>query len=237
MMGSARAAAAITGRLAEAVGGWGLAVDYRLAPEHPYPAALQDCLAVYRWLLKEHPGAPVLLSGECGGGGLAVSLTLWLREHGEPLPLALHLASPLCDLTVAGESATANSASDPWLSRDFLLALSASYLGDASALDPQLSPAFADLQGVPPILIHAAAGEVLADDAQALASAAEAAGVAVTLRLVEDTVHSFLLFDFLPESREALAEIAAFVEGLLGAEHVSRAVSDRPAPVAAETSR
>lgn len=223
MMGSARAAAGLTGRLAEAIGGWGLAVDYRLAPEHPYPAALEDCLTVYRWLLREHPGATVLLSGECGGGGLAVSLALALRDHGEPLPLALHVASPLCDLTVSGESAAANSASDPWLSRDFLLALSASYLGDASALDPRVSPVFADLRGLPPILIHAATGEVLADDARALARAAEAAGVPVILRMVDDSVHSFLLFDFLPESDEALAEVLALVEDVREAGRVPAA--------------
>ena len=234
MMGSARAAAGLTGRLAEAIGGWGLAVDYRLAPEHPYPAALEDCLTVYRWLLREHGGAPVLFSGECGGGGLAVSLALWLREHGEPLPLALHVASPLCDLTVSGDSAAANSGSDPWLSRDFLLALSASYLGEASALDPQVSPVFADLHGFPPILIHAASGEVLADDATALAHAAETAGVPVILRMVDDTVHKFLLFDFLPELREALGEVAVLVEDVLATGRVSGAIFGWPAPAATD---
>ena len=237
MMGSARAAVGLTGRLAQALGGWGLAVDYRLAPEHPYPAALEDSLAVYRWLLREHPGTPVLLSGECGGGGLAVSLALWLREHGEPLPLAVHVASPFCDLTVSGDSSATNAGSDPWLSRDFLLALAASYLGEADALDPQVSPAFADLRDFPPILIHAAAGEALADDARALAQAAETAGVPVSLRIVEDSVHSFLLFDFLPESGAALAEVAALVEDALEAGRAPRALSGLPAPAATDAAR
>ncbi len=216
VMGSARASVGLTGRLAEALGGWGLTVDYRLAPEHPYPAALDDCLVAYRWLAREHPGSAVVLSGECAGAGLAVSLALALRERGEPLPAALHLVSPFCDLTIGSESAAANAKTDPWLSREFLLTLAASYLGEADPTAPLLSPLFADLHGLPPILIHAASGEVLADDARRLARAAEAAGVEVTLRMVDDSVHSFVLFDFLPESRVALDDLAALV-GTVGA--------------------
>ena len=99
-MGSARGAVELAARLAGAVGGWALVPDYRLAPEHAHPAALDDALAAYRWLAGEHPGSPVVISGECAGGGLALALAVALRDAGEELPAALHVVSPFCDLTI-----------------------------------------------------------------------------------------------------------------------------------------
>ena len=165
VLGSARASAELAGRLAARVGGWALSVDYRLAPEHPYPAALDDVVSAYRWLVEE-TDAEIVVSGECAGGGLAVSLALALRDGGERLPAMIHAVSPFCDLTVSSASVGAAGGRDPWLERDFLRVLAASYLHDADPTSPLVSPVYADLSGLPPLLIHAAADEALLDDAR-----------------------------------------------------------------------
>jgi salicylate hydroxylase len=208
-MGSARGAAELAGRIAEAVGGWALVPDYRLAPEHAFPAALDDALTALRWLRREHPDADVVLSGEDAGGGLAVSVAVAARDAGEPLPRLLYAVSPLCDLTLAGQSIDAPADPEPWYDRHRLRYAAASYIHGADPADPRISPARADLSGLPPMLIQAAAGEALADDARLLHEAAEAAGVEVTLELVEDSVHSFVLFRFLPEAQTALERLTA----------------------------
>ena len=154
-----------------------------------------------------------MISGECAGGGLALALAVALRDAGEELPAALHVVSPFCDLTVGAQSAVASS--DPWLGRDRLRILAASYVHDADAAAPLISPLFADLRGLPPLLVEAALEEALTDDAVRLAAAATAAGVATTLELVPDSVHSFVLFAFLEESERALERFA---------EHVGQAV-------------
>ena len=207
-MGSARGAVDLAARLAQTVGGWALVPDYRLAPEHAFPAASDDVLAAYRWLVREHAPTNVVVSGEDAGGGLAVALAVRLRDAGEPLPAALHVVSPFCDLTVTSAAATAMPPGDPWLNRDRLRLLVASYIHTADPEDPAVSPVRADLHGLPPLLVQAASDEALADDARGLAAAAEAARVDVTLELVEDTVHSFVLFGFLPEARAALEALA-----------------------------
>ena len=201
----------LASRLAAAVGGWALVPDYRLAPEHAFPAALDDVAAAYLWLAREHGPERIVVSGEDAGGGLAVALAVRLRDAGEPLPAALHVVSPFCDLTVTRPSAMATPSVDPWLGRDRLRVLAASYIHTTDPADPLVSPVLADLRGLPPLLIQAAAGEALADDARGLAAAAEAAGVDVTLELVEDSVHSFVLFDFLPETQAALEALSASV--------------------------
>ncbi len=207
-MGSARGAVALASRLAEAVGGWALVPDYRPAPEHAFPAALDDVVTTYLWLVREHAPGRIVVSGEDAGGGLAVALAVRLRNAGEPLPAALHVVSPFCDLSVTSATSSAVSSRDPLLNRDRLRMLAASYLHTTDPADPLVSPLRADLQGLPPLLIQAAADEALVDDARGLAAAAEAAGVHVTLELVEDSVHSFVLFDFLPEAQAALEALA-----------------------------
>jgi salicylate hydroxylase len=213
-MGSAELAAPLAGRLAAAAGGWALVPDYRLAPEHPFPAALDDVLAAYRWLAREHPRAPIVVSGECAGGGLALSLALALRDAGDPgirMPAGIHLVSPFCDLAVSAEQ-LGDAATDPWFNRIALIQLAACYLHDTDPGQALVSPAGADLSGLPPLLVQAAEPEALFPSARRLADQARAAGVPVTFRPVADSVHSFVLFDFLPETDQALAEFAAFAQ-------------------------
>ena len=216
-MGSAELAAPLAGRLAEAVGGWSLVPDYRLAPEHPFPAALHDVLAAYRWLARQYPQAPILVSGECAGGGLALSLALALRDSGGPdsrMPAGIHVVSPFCDLALPPEDLGPAADSDPWLNRIALIQLAACYIHDADPGQALVSPARADLSGLPPLLIQAAEPEALFASAQRLADQARGAGVPVTFSPVADSVHSFVLFDFLPETDRALAEFAAFAQAV-----------------------
>jgi salicylate hydroxylase len=208
VFGSARASVELTGRIARAIGGFGMTVDYRLAPEHPFPAALEDAIAAYRRLRELHPDAPILLSGECAGASLAISLAVSLRDAGEPLPQGIHVVSPFCDLTVTAPSILASAGADPWLNHGALLALAGSYIAATEPQAPLVSPIHADLSGLPPLYVAAAAQEALRDDAIRLADAARHAGVEVTLELIEDSVHSFVLFDFLPESRAVIARAA-----------------------------
>jgi len=213
VMGSAELSVPLAGRLAEAVGGWSLVPDYRLAPEHPFPAALHDVLAAYRWLARRYPRAPILVSGECSGGGLAVSLSLALRKAGEPasrMPAGIHVVSPFCDLALSAEDLSLAAHTDPWFNRISLIQLAACYIHDTDPSQALVSPVRADLSGLPPLLIQAAEPEALFASAQRLADQARGAGVAVTFSPVADSVHSFVLFDFLPETERALTEFAAF---------------------------
>ena len=212
VMGSAELSAPLAGRLAEAAGGWSLVPDYRLAPEHPFPAALDDVLAAYRWLARQYPQAPILVSGECAGGGLALSLALALRDSGGPdsrMPAGIHLVSPFCDLALSPEQ-LGPAGTDPWFNRIALIQLAACYIHDTDPGQALVSPLRGDLSGLPPLLIQAAEPEALFPSAQRLADYARGAGVPVTFSPVSDSVHSFILFDFLPEADRALAEFAAF---------------------------
>src|SRR5579875_2098316 len=218
VMGSADLSAPLARRLADAVGGWALVPDYRLAPEHPFPAALDDCLAAYRWLTRRYPKAPVIVSGECAGGGLALSLALALRGSGEPagrLPAAIHLVSPFCDLALTAEHPSLAVGSDPWFNRITLIQMAACYIHDSDPGEALVSPARADLSGLPPLLIQAAEPESLFPVARRLADRARGDGVPVTFSPVADSVHSFILFGFLPETGRALAEFAEFARAAI----------------------
>ncbi|MDB5717035.1 MAG: 2-polyprenyl-6-methoxyphenol hydroxylase, partial [Sphingomonas bacterium] len=231
-MGSARGSARLASHLAERAGGQALTIDYRLAPEHPFPAALEDALRACRWLRARDPSRPLVVSGEGAGGGLAVSLMVALRDAGEHLPDLLHLVSPFADLTLGGAKLAERATREPLMSLDFLRNLAGSYIGGTDFRVPLVSPVFADLRGFPPMLIQAAAEEALADDAVRLNDAARQAGVPVTLKLFDDSLSSFILFDFLPETVEALDAFGAFV-----VDHLSRRtasmIHSTPSPDAA----
>jgi salicylate hydroxylase len=209
LIGSARGSLEYASRLAAAVDGTCYTVDYRLAPEHPYPAAIDDAVAAYRALLKRAiPASSILVSGESAGGGLAVALVLALRNAGDPLPAAILSVAPFTDLTLSGPSVRAFNGDDPAANRDLLTFMGASYFQGHEPTDPLVSPLFGDLAGLPPLFVTASEGEVLLSDTTRLAERAEKAGVDVTLRVVKDSVHVYPIFPFLPETRATMAEVA-----------------------------
>ncbi len=213
LIGSAKGSLEYASRLAAAVGGVCYTVDYRLAPEHPYPAAIDDAVCAYRALLARGIAASsILVSGESAGGGLALALVLALRTAGDPLPAGILAVAPFADLTVSGPSVRAFNGDDPAANRDLLTFMAASYFQGHEPTDPLVSPLFGDLAGLPPLFVTATQGEVLLSDATRLAGRAEKAGVDVTLRLVEDSVHVYTIFPFLPETRSTMEEIALWAQ-------------------------
>ncbi|MFI5400681.1 MAG: alpha/beta hydrolase [SAR324 cluster bacterium] len=203
----------ITAFLARAIPARVLVPAYRLAPEHPFPAALDDTLACLRWLARCGVAArDLVLAGDSAGGGLALAATIALRDAGEALPARAALLAPWVDLAATGASIRQNSESDAWVYGD-LVALGATlYLGKTAASHPLASPLYADLTGLPPLLLHVSDSEVLFDDSRRLAQRAQAAGVSVTLKVWPGLPHVWQGFvPFIPEAGMSLREIAAFL--------------------------
>jgi epsilon-lactone hydrolase len=186
-----------------------LSVGYRLAPEHPFPAAVEDGLAAYRWLIASGtPAAEVVISGDSSGGGLALAVLVALRDAGEPLPGAAVVMSPWTDLDLTGESLRSRAAVDVLLTPDGAREAADWYLAGQDARHPYASPLYADLHGLPPILIQAGDAEILRDDSTRFAAAAQAAGVDVTLEIWPEMPHVWHAFaGLLPEADEAIARI------------------------------
>ena len=195
-----------------------LAVDYRLAPEHPFPAAVDDAIAAYRFAMSAGctPEATAFC-GDSSGGGLTLATLVALRDLGEPLPRTAVCISPWTDLTLSGASLQANRDGDPMVSASTLGLMADAYLGDVDRRSPTASPLFADLAGLPSLLLQVGSTELLLDDSTRFAERAEAAGVDVTLEIWEDVVHVWHAFaDFLPEARDAIARIGTYVEQQVG---------------------
>ncbi len=209
-LGSARGSVGLASGLARKTGLRAVSVDYRLAPEHPYPAALQDATAAYRTLLDQagSPG-PVVVSGESAGGNLAIELLIAGKAEGLPMPAAALLFSPMTDLTVTGNSYAGKALVDPNISAQAIRTRAADYLAGTDPADPLVSPIFADLTGLPPLLIQAGSHEVLLDDATRLAVKAAADDVAVTLDITPGVPHVFQAFAALLEEGDAALNRAA----------------------------
>lgn len=188
-----------------------LSVDYRLAPEHPWPAALEDVRAVWGAALEEHGPKQVVLGGDSAGGNLVLSLLLALRDAGMPLPAGAVLLSPWVDLRCTAASFTLNAPFD-FLDREGALRDAAGYAAGRDLADPALSPLQADLAGLPPLYLQAGGAELLRDDVEALAQRARAAGVRTAMDLFEDQVHDFQTFGAL--SSTSLRAIAAAGEAV-----------------------
>jgi len=191
------------------------ALDYRLAPEHRFPAAVEDAVAGYRWLLDQGVDPrDIVIGGDSAGGGLTLATLVALRNAGERLPRAAFVLSPWTDLAVTGRSIDANNGSDPMFYGDAIRWMARVYVGDASPRDSLVSPLYADLSRLPPLLIYVSDTEVLLDDSIRLAERARQYGVSVDLRVWNDLPHVWPIFVAfkLPESYKALDEIAEFIQ-------------------------
>ncbi len=215
VMGSARTHRDLAARLSQAAGVRVLVPNYRLAPENPYPAAIEDATAVYGWLLTQgFKPEHIAIAGDSAGGNLAVVTLLALREASIGLPEAAILLSPWTDLTLSGESVKTRAEVDPMIKLGEASEQFAYYVGNHDRTDPLISPIFADLRGLPPLLIHVGNDEVLLDDSVRLAERAQAAGVEVTLKVWEGMWHVFqTLAGILPEGQESIGELGEFVKG------------------------
>jgi epsilon-lactone hydrolase len=190
-------------------------LDYRLAPEHPFPAAVEDATSAYRWLLEKHPMARIVLAGDSAGGGLAIATALAARDAGMPPARAIVGFSPWTDLAVTGASVEANAKSCAMLTPKGIRAGATLYLAGADPRDPRASPLYANLSGLPPVLLFASRHETLLDDTVRFAERARAAGVDVEVVLRDSLPHVWPLFArFLPEAREALNVVTDFARRL-----------------------
>jgi len=229
VIGSAAATVPLVSDLARRTATKVITVDYRLAPENPYPAALEDARAAYEGLLDQgvDPGR-IALAGESAGAGLAMATLLALRDAGRTLPSSAFLMSPYADLTLSGESLVDKAPLDPLLSPDGLRRRVTDYVGGADAADPYISPIHGDLSGLPPMLIQVGSHEVLLSDALRLATRAATADVAVTLDVVPGVPHVFQAYAaVLDEGDEALNRAATFLTA-----HFAATLATSATPVA-----
>ncbi len=217
-LGSVSSHRELIARISEASGCRVLAINYRLAPEHRFPAPLEDAMAAYRWMLDrglkpEHTA----FAGDSAGGNLVLAAMLGLRERKLPLPAAGVLMSPWTDLAATAESYVSRADADPIHQRPMILALAKNYLGpDGDPYHPLASPLYADLAGLPPLLIQVGDRETVLDDSIMFADMARAAGVDVELQVWDGMIHAFQMFGVeLAEARRAIASIAGFLGGRL----------------------
>jgi monoterpene epsilon-lactone hydrolase len=192
-----------------------LIIDYRLAPEHPFPAALDDAMKVYHWLTTNQRILPedLVIAGDSAGGGLALAVLLKLRDEQTALPAAAVCLSPWTDLALSGQSLVEKAEIDVIVSLEALEKFSKFYLKDTDPTHPLASPLYADLQGLPPLFIQVGTAEIILDDSLRFAERAKAAGVEVTLDVWEDMPHIFALFAAItPEGKEGVQRIGYFIQ-------------------------
>jgi acetyl esterase/lipase len=208
---------ALCTQLARATGLRVLSVDYRLAPEHPHPAAVEDACAALRFVWQSgFAPSQVALAGDSAGGGLALAALVALRDAGDPLPAAVALLSPWTDLTLSGASFLGKADVDPMIVPDVLAVARDRYVAKQAADAPTISPLFADLAGLPPMLVQVGTDECLLDDSTRLAERASDAGTDVVLEVWDDMIHVWqAFFAMLPEGRDAIDAIAAFLRARL----------------------
>lgn len=212
-LGSVNSHRDLIARIADASVCRSLAINYRLAPEHRFPNAIDDTLAAYHWM-QDQGFRPddIVFVGDSAGGNLALAGTLSLRQRGLPLPVAAALMSPWTDLTASGTSYVSRAEADPIHQRKMILALAKNYLGDdGDPNDPLASPLFADLVGLPPLMIQVGDRETVRDDSIRLAEKARAAGVDVELQSWDGMIHVFQMFPELAEAHRAIDSLAGFL--------------------------
>jgi monoterpene epsilon-lactone hydrolase len=211
-LGSATLYRAYVSKLAYRCHSKALVINYRLAPEHPFPAGLEDCITAYNHLLSSgiHPGK-IIVAGDSAGGNLTLALLVALRDRGSPLPGAAVAISPATDLTGSGASHQNRAGADPVLGGSGGSNVVGWYAGEHKLDHPLISPLFADLHGLPPILMHVGDDEILLDDSTRFAEKARRAGVDTTLVVWPEMFHVFQIFTFLPEAKKANRQIADFI--------------------------
>jgi acetyl esterase/lipase len=195
-----------------------LGLEYRLAPENPFPAAVEDAVKSYAWLLSEgiDPNN-IVIGGDSAGGGLAVAALVTIRYFGLPMPAAGVCLSPWVDLEGIGESMTTKADVDPGIAREGLVAMAKLYIEDMDPRTPLAAPLYADLQGLPPLLIQVGESETLLDDSTRLAERAKAAGVDTTLEVWEDMIHVWQMYaPVLAEGQRAIDGIGEFIREHVG---------------------
>lgn len=213
VMGSTRTHQELMGRISRTTNAVVYGLDYRLAPEHPWPAAVDDAIAAWDWLLESGTDANhAVVAGDSAGGGLAMALLLALKEQSRSMPAGAILFSPWTDLTGSGESVTTRAEADPMIGPDVLGPMANHYHGEASADNPSISPLFGELAELPPLLIQVGDAEILLDDSTRLQERATEAGVNSTLHVFDQAFHVFQVMPTVPEADEALTEMAAFCE-------------------------
>jgi monoterpene epsilon-lactone hydrolase len=213
VLGSINTHRAMISRIARAADARALALDYRLAPEHPFPAAVEDVTAAYRWLLAQgyKPGR-IVIAGDSAGGGLTVAALVAIRNAGLPQPAAAVAISPWTDLEGTGESVRTRAAKDVMVTQANLASSAKDYYGAHDPRDPLVSPLYADFRGLPPMLIQVGDAEILLDDATRVAARAKAAGVEVELEVWDEMPHVWHVFaKILPEGQQAIDKLGKFV--------------------------
>jgi len=214
-IGSPRGYRVITGRFARSAGVAVFTPDYRLAPEHPHPAALHDAICAYRWL-RQQGMRHIAIAGDSAGGGLTLATAVALRDAGEPMPVALALISPWLDLAGQGETIKTHARRDPSQSPDGLARWAQAYANGLPFDHPLCSPLYADLRGLPPILVHVGSEEILLSDSLRLRERAIASGVDIQLREFEGLWHDFQLHaGVLKDADVSLAELGGFLRSQL----------------------
>jgi len=222
----------LVGSLVRRTGGEAWVPAYRLAPEHPYPAALHDAIAAYRYLIDARGIAPsrIVITGDSAGGGLALALAMSLRDAGIAMPAGVAMFSPWTDLAATGASLDENSDRCAMFAGDTIRRASRFYAGSTDPRDPLVSPLYGEFHGLPPLLLHASRDEVLRDDSLRVAERAESAGVRVTLRLWNGVPHVWQFFAaVLPEARESLSDAVTFMQAVV-THRDSLAVADGVVP-------
>lgn len=215
VMGSPNTHRALAGELSRAAAAAVLLPDYRLAPEAPFPAAVDDAVAVYAWLLAQgHQPSHLAIAGDSAGGGLTVATLIALRDQAVPQPRCAVCLSPWSDLNCSNASYQTRAAADPMITTADITMMAAAYLKGADPKSPLASPNRADLSGLPPLLIHVGRDELLLDDAVVLHEAARSAGVTSTLEIWDDMIHVWHAFHpMLPEGRQGIARIGEYLRG------------------------
>jgi monoterpene epsilon-lactone hydrolase len=219
VIGSLRSHRHLAAAIARAAGTRALLLDYRLAPEHPFPAALEDAVAAYQWVLAQGIAPErVVVAGDSAGGGLTMATLLTLRDRGLPRPAGGVCISPWVDLTNSAESYVTKAAVDPIVTRDGIEGMTQAYVGGGDRKAPLVSPLYADLRNLPPLLVQVGSDEVLLDDARGLGQRAKAAGVDVTVEEWPSMVHVWHWFlPMLDEAERAIDVIGRFVRRVHGA--------------------